>query len=57
MVLGDRLGGKWRTYVLYVLCRQGPCRFGELKAAIPKITSTMLSATLEWLKSHTNGKG
>ncbi|MGM9627858.1 MAG: winged helix-turn-helix transcriptional regulator [Faecousia sp.] len=57
MVLGDRLGGKWRTYVLYVLYRQGPCWFGELIAAIPKITSTMLSATLEWLKSHTNGKG
>lgn len=46
----DMLGGKWRTHVLYVLCRQGPCRFGELKAAIPKITSTMLSATLKELE-------
>ena len=44
------LGGKWRTHVLYVLCRQGPFRFGELKAAIPKITSTMLSATLKELE-------
>ena len=46
----DMLGGKWRTHVLYVLFRQGPCRFGELKEAIPKITSTMLSSTLKELE-------
>lgn len=47
----EMLSGKWRTHVLYELCRQGRCRFGALKKAIPKITNTMLSATLKDLES------
>ena len=46
----DMLSGKWRTHVLYALCLQERCRFGELKKAIPKITGTMLSATLKDLE-------
>lgn len=47
----EMLSGKWRTHVLYELCRQERCRFGELKKAIPKITNTMLSATLKDLEA------
>lgn len=46
----EMLSGKWRTHVLYELCRQERCRFGELKKAIPKITNAMLSATLKDLE-------
>ena len=45
----ELLGGKWRTHIIYELCIK-PCRFGELKKAIPKITSTMLTATLRDLE-------
>lgn len=46
----EMLSGKWRTHVLYALCRQESCRFGELKKTIPKITNTMLSAVLKDLE-------
>lgn len=46
----EMLSGKWRTHVLYELCRRERCRFGELKKGIPKITSTMLSTTLKGLE-------
>ena len=42
----ELLNGKWRTHVIYALCKQPCCRFGELKRAIPRITNTMLTATL-----------
>lgn len=45
------LSGKWRTYVIYALCKQPSLRFGELKRAIPGITNTMLSATLRDLEA------
>ena len=45
------LSGKWRTHVIYALCRQPVCRFGELKKAVPKITNTMLTATLRDLEA------
>lgn len=44
------LNGKWRTYVLYELCRSPTMRFGELKRAIPLITNTMLTSTLRDLE-------
>lgn len=44
------LGGKWRTQVIYELCRRPSCRFGELKRAIPGITKTMLTSTLRELE-------
>ncbi|MGN0774228.1 MAG: winged helix-turn-helix transcriptional regulator [Candidatus Ventricola sp.] len=45
------LSGKWRTHVIYALCRQPVCRFGELKKAVPQITNTMLTATLRDLEA------
>ena len=42
--------GKWRTYVLYELCRHTTLRFGEIKKAIPLITNTMLTSTLRDLE-------
>ena len=44
------LNGKWRTYVLYELCRHPSLRFGEIKKAIPLITNTMLTTTLRDLE-------
>jgi len=46
------LSGKWTTPILYVmLAKGGELRFGEIKAAIPGITSAMLSARLKELES------
>lgn len=39
-------GGKWGIRVLFELSRLQTARFGQLKAAIPQITNTMLAATL-----------
>ena len=47
----ELLSGKWRTHILYELCRHPTCRFGELKKAIPRITNTMLSNTLRDLEA------
>lgn len=44
------LSGKWRTHVIYALCKQPRCRFGELKKAIPHITNTMLTSVLRDLE-------
>lgn len=44
------LSGKWRTYIIFELTRKKFCRFGELKKAIPGITSTMLTSTLRDLE-------
>lgn len=46
----EMLSGKWRTRIIYELCKKESCRFGELKKAIPRITNTMLSATLKDLE-------
>ena len=44
------LNGKWRTHIIYELCKKPFCRFGELKRALPRITSTMLTSTLRDLE-------
>lgn len=46
----EMLSGKWRTHIIYELCRHESCRFGELKKAVPKITNTMLTTTLRDLE-------
>lgn len=46
----ELLSGKWRTHIIYELCKHDACRFGELKKALPRITSTMLSTTLKELE-------
>ena len=46
----ELLSGKWRTHVIYELCKKPSLRFGELRKAIPRITNTMLTATLRDLE-------
>lgn len=48
----ELISGKWRTHIIYELCKKPVCRFGELKKAIPKITNTMLTATLRDLEKY-----
>lgn len=48
----ELISGKWRTHIIYELCKQPVCRFGELKKAIPGITNTMLASTLKDLESY-----
>lgn len=42
--------GKWTVRILYELRQKENLRFGELKKAIPGISSTMLSASLKDLE-------
>ena len=46
----ELLSGKWRTHIIYELCKHPSCRFGELKKALPRITNTMLTSTLRDLE-------
>lgn len=47
----ELLSGKWRTHIIYELCKHPTCRFGELKKAVPRITNTMLTNTLRDLEN------
>lgn len=47
----ELFNGKWRTHVLFELCKYPSRRFGELKKAIPLVTNTMLALTLRDLES------
>lgn len=47
----ELLNGKWKTHIIYELCRKPSMRFGELKKAYPAITNTMLTNTLRELES------
>ncbi|MGN0131691.1 MAG: winged helix-turn-helix transcriptional regulator [Lachnospiraceae bacterium] len=46
----ELLSGKWRTHIIYELCKHPSMRFGELKKAYPQITNTMLTNTLRDLE-------
>lgn len=46
----ELLNGKWRTHIIYALCKNSVCRFGELKRSVPGITNTMLTNTLRDLE-------
>lgn len=48
----ELISGKWRTHIIYELCRKPTCRFGKLKKALPQITNTMLSNTLKDLEEY-----
>lgn len=48
----ELISGKWRTHIIYELCKKPVCRFGELKKALPQITNTMLSNTLRDLEEY-----
>lgn len=47
----EMLSGKWRTHIIYELCKAPSRRFGELKKAVPRITNTMLASTLRDLET------
>lgn len=47
----ELLSGKWRTHIIYELCKKPSCRFGDLKKSIPRITNTMLTSTLRDLEN------
>lgn len=47
----EMLSGKWRTHIIYELCKHDSCRFHELQKAVPRITNTMLTSTLRDLES------
>lgn len=44
------LNGKWRTHIIFELCKHQSLRFGELKKSIPTITNSMLTSTLRDLE-------
>lgn len=46
----ELLSGKWRTHIIYELCKNQTMRFGQLKKAYPQITNTMLTSTLRDLE-------
>lgn len=46
----ELLSGKWRTHIIYELCKKPSCRFGELKNSLHGITSAMLTAALRDLE-------
>ena len=47
----ELLNGKWRTHIIYELCKHPSRRFGELKKALPRITNTMLTCALRDLEA------
>lgn len=48
----ELISGKWRTHIIYELCKKPTCRFGELKKSLPRITNTMLTSTLRDLEEY-----
>lgn len=46
----ELLNGKWRTHIIYELCKHPSMRFSQLKKAYPHITNTMLTNTLRDLE-------
>ena len=47
----ELLSGKWRTHMIYELCKHPSMRFSELKRAYPHITNTTLTNTLRDLET------
>lgn len=44
------LGGPWTTYILWLLCRRGPMRFGQLRKQMPGISAKVLTERLRMLE-------
>ena len=42
----ELLNGKWRTHVIYELCKHPSRRFGELKKAVGSVSQKVLTAQL-----------
>lgn len=41
---------KWYARILFELCKESPCRFGQLKKAIPEISNVVLTSALRNLE-------
>ena len=46
----DVVGGKWKVLILWALGEE-PCRFGELKRAVPGVTEKVLASHLQELEA------
>jgi DNA-binding HxlR family transcriptional regulator len=44
------LMGQWTSYILWLLCTNGPMRFGMLKRSIPGLSSKVLTERLRMLE-------
>lgn len=44
------LSGPWTTYILWLLRRRGPLRFGQLKKQMPSISAKVLTERLRMLE-------
>jgi DNA-binding HxlR family transcriptional regulator len=44
------LMGPWTTYILWILMRAGPSRFGEIKRQVPGISAKVLTERLRMLE-------
>lgn len=44
--------GQWTCYILWVLCTNGPLRFGALKRSVPGLSSKVLTERLRMLEEH-----
>jgi DNA-binding HxlR family transcriptional regulator len=44
------LSGAWTPYILWVLHREGPLRFGALRQGVPGISARLLSVRLRQLE-------
>jgi DNA-binding HxlR family transcriptional regulator len=42
--------GQWTCYILWVLCSQGPQRFGALKRSVPGLSAKVLTERLKLLE-------
>ncbi|MEV0240688.1 helix-turn-helix domain-containing protein [Streptomyces sp. NPDC050674] len=46
----DVIGGKWKVLILWAL-HERPCRFGELRRALPGVTEKVLASHLRQLEA------
>lgn len=44
--------GQWTCYILWILCTNGPMRFGVLKRSVPGLSSKVMTERLRMLEEH-----
>tara|TARA_Y100000588_G_C13444559_1_gene581317 strand:- start:8 stop:346 length:339 start_codon:yes stop_codon:yes gene_type:complete len=45
----EKMGGKWKPFILWYLGKHGVKRYGEIRRFIPKVSNKMLSQQLKEL--------